>query len=191
MSSSAAAPFGGKASRGIILIGMRGVGKSTIGALVAKQLTCPFFDLDDLALHHLGATSVSSVFELQGETAWRTAEADALKVHFESRARDQRPSILAIGGGAPMNPSCAKLLAWARTDGWKVVLLTAPIDHLVARLQRDRGDRPALTDLPLESELTQLAQERAPTYSMLCDASVDSSGAPKEVAEVVAALRFD
>lgn len=176
---------------------MRGVGKTTVGDLVAKHFNSSFQDLDALALRHLGASSVRDVFHTQGEQIWRDAESAALRKFFQSDALSQQqesrthaPFILAVGGGAPGNPSCMQLLQEARMIGWRVVLMTSPIDVLVKRLSINLGDRASLTEHPLAKELTQLARERAVFYSSLADAEVDGSSDPATVCAAIAALVF-
>ena len=177
---------------------MRGVGKTTVGDLVAKYFNSSFHDLDALALHFLGESSVRDVFQTQGEHIWRDAESAALRKFFQSDALLQpqdsstlSPSILAIGGGAPANPSCIPLIQDARKTGWRIVLMTSPIDVLVKRLSNDLGDRAALTEHPLAEELAQLSRERAVFYSTLADAEVDASSDPAIVCAAIAALAFN
>ena len=74
--------------------------------------------------------------------------------------------------------------------GWRVVLMTSPIDVLVKRLSINLGDRASLTEHPLAKELTQLARERAVFYSSLADAEVDGSSDPATVCAAIAALVF-
>jgi len=179
---------------------MRGVGKTTVGDLVAKHLSSSFHDLDALALHILGASSVRDVFQTQGEHIWRDAESAALTKYFQSSALQQKtshdsrmpaPPILAVGAGAPANPSSLRLIQDARKTGWRIVLMTSPIDVLVKRLSNDLGDRAALTEHPLAEELAQLANERAVFYSTLADAEVDGSSDPAIVCAAIAALAFN
>ena len=101
----------------------------------------------------------------------------------------ERPSY-AVGGGAPANPSCIPLIQDARKTGWRVVLLTSPIDVLVKRLSKDLGDRAALTKHPLAEELAQLSRDRSIFYSTLADAEVDGSSDPAIVCAAIAALTF-
>ncbi len=168
---------------------MRGVGKSTVGVILARTIAAPFHDLDDLVLSRLGATSVKQIFQDCEEHVWREAEVSALKAHLCSVAVAE-PSVLAIGGGAPINPDCAQLLRSARLTGWRIVYLTAPIEVLAERLERDFGDRTMLTDLSLVAELTQQEQQRTTAYVALSDAVVDGSPGPEIVAGRVAALDF-
>lgn len=177
---------------------MRGVGKTTVGDLVAKHFNTSFQDLDALALSHLGASSVRDVFHTQGEQIWRDAESAALRKFFQSDALSQQqesrthaPFILAVGGGAPGNPSCIRLIQDARKTGWRVVLMTSPIDVLVNRLSKDLGDRASLTEHPLADELAQLARERSAFYSSVADAEVDGSSDPVTVCAAIAALIFN
>lgn len=192
---SAAAPL-----RGIVLIGMRGVGKTTVGHLVAKNFKSSFDDLDALSLHFLSASSVRDVFQTQGEQTWREAETAALAKYFQSASRQQNPSqdsrihappILAVGAGAPANLSSLRLLQDARKTGWRIVLMTSPIDVLVKRLSIDLGDRAALTEHPLAEELAQLSRDRSVFYSTLADAEVDASSDPAIVCAAIAALAFN
>ncbi len=177
---------------------MRGVGKSTVGELVAERFNSSFNDLDDLALIHLGASSVCDVFKQRGEAVWRNAESAALKKYFEVSAQGlprvhsqtQGLPVLSVGGGAPSNPSCRQLLIDSRAAGWRTVLLTAPIDLLVQRLTADMGDRAHLTERSLAEELSQLSCERAEFYSTLADAEVDGSADPSTVCDAVVALAF-
>lgn len=179
---------------------MRGVGKTTVGQLVAKYFKSSFDDLDALALHFLGASSVRDVFHTQGEHIWREAETAALAKYFQAAALQQKPSqdsrtyaplILAVGGGAPANPFSMRLLQDARTSGWRIVLMTSPIDVLVKRLSIDLGDRAALTEHPLAEELALLARQRAEFYSTLSDAEVDGSADPAIVCAAITALTFN
>ncbi len=179
---------------------MRGVGKTTVGQLVAKYFKSSFDDLDALSLNYLGASSVRDVFHTQGEQIWREAETAALAKYFQTAGLQQKPSqdsrihtppILAVGGGAPANPSSLRLLQDARKVGWRIVLMTSPIDVLVKRLSIDLGDRAALTEHPLAEELAQLAQERLVFYSTLADAEVDGSSDPAVVCAAIAALAFN
>lgn len=168
---------------------MRGVGKTTIGSLIARTINCAFFDLDALALSELGASSVRQVFHDHDEETWRSAEAKAL-AHFFANAQiqSQGDMVLAVGGGAPGNQVCNRILREAKSAGWRIVLLKAQLDELVRRLSVDMADRSALTSLPLADELAQLSATRSAAYNDLADLEVDGNGDPSTVCDCVIAL---
>ncbi len=165
---------------------MRGVGKTTVGALLAKQLHATFDDLDALVLRAVGALDVQSVFSNSGESAWRAGEAEALRVALAAQPTSKTMRVIAVGAGAPSDPSSHRVLLESRTKGWKVIHIDAPIDVIVKRLSQDLGGRPMLTDLALDEELRTLAQRRAGAYESLADAVVDGSDSPERVALSIA-----
>ncbi|MSR44849.1 MAG: AAA family ATPase [Phycisphaerales bacterium] len=184
MTVSSAAP-----SRGIVLIGMRGVGKTTVGTLLAHRMGIEFIDLDALVLSRLGATSVRAVFEHSAERGWRAAEASALTAFMtDCRGSPATARILAVGGGAPSDAGCFELLQNAKADGWRIVQITADPSVLAARLHANMGDRAALTNLGLLEELTRLTAERQLFYDELSGEKVDGSADPASVVESI--LRF-
>ncbi len=166
---------------------MRGVGKTTVGAFLAQHLHATFDDLDALVLSALGAADVQSVFSSLGESAWRAGEADALRVALTARSSPQPMRVLAVGAGAPSDPTSHRILQESRASGWKVIHLDAPIAVIAMRLSKDLGGRPRLTGLSLDDELRALAQRRASDYASLADAVVDGSSTPECVALSIAA----
>lgn len=172
------------ATQRVLIIGMRGAGKTTVGRLAAMRLKCNFCDLDEAVLADLGATSVCDVFERLGEQAWRAGEARAL----ESLVGTPRESsvIVAVGAGAPEHGQSLDALTRARAIGWLVVWLDASLESLVARIGAALGDRSALTSLAPEDELKTLKSRRDPIYASLADSVVDgSSGSPTSVADAL------
>jgi shikimate kinase len=157
----------------VVLVGLPGVGKSTVGRALAAHLEVPFVDVDDLIAVAAGR-SAAAVLREQGEVALREAEARAL----DDALGRPGPLVLATGGGAVEAASSRALLAGASL----VVLLEAPPDTLLERL--DGGDRPLVAG-PTSSRLAALAAHRAPLYAEVADATVDASGT---VDETVAAL---
>lgn len=156
----------------VVLIGLRGAGKTTVGRLLAAALRRPFLDLDDLALARLGRASVRDVFSALGEPAWREAESLA----FERELRDRRPSVLALGGGAPMVEAIAARLADARAAGdAAVVWLACDAAAAAQRLAADPGDRPSLSGRGITDELEELLRTREPRYRALATHRVDAS----------------
>lgn len=188
----------------VVLIGLRGVGKSTVGPLLARRLSAagagalgvpmrvpmsvpcsvPFWDLDDLVLRRLGATSVRAIFDTSGEATWRAGESDAIDaIHTAPLA----PSVIALGGGAPMVPAIANLLDKARARrAITVVHLACPLATLARRLGAAPGDRSSITGRGVVEELETLSALRTPTYQRLADVTIDADASADEVVERVA-----
>ena len=141
----------------IILIGLRAAGKTTLGRELAEGLQVGFEDLDDLALTQSGATSVSEVFDLSGESAWRRAEQEAFALWLASPS-----AVLACGGGAPCIP---EVRASMQGSGACVVYLRAGVDALVTRRESQDQDRPALFGAGgLREEVVRTYTERDPIF---------------------------
>ena len=140
-------------SRPIVLIGLMGAGKSTVGRRLAKKLGLAFIDSDDEIEKAAGCT-IEDIFELYGEAAFRQGEKRVME-----RLLDEPPMVLATGGGAFMNADIrTKVLAKGTT-----VWLKAGLEALFERTSR-RGGRPLLnTDDPRKT-LEKLINERYPVY---------------------------
>lgn len=166
----------------ITLVGYRGVGKSTIAALLAGRLGCGWCDADAILEQRLGTTIATLVRE-RGEPAFRDAEAAVLRDLLDTEA-----GVLASGGGVVLRAENRDLI---RRRGRPVAWLTAPADVIRARLAADplTGDRrPALAgDDPL-AEVDAALAIREPLYRAVADATFDTALAdPAEVAEGIAA----
>lgn len=165
-------------ARSIVLVGMMGAGKSSIGRRLATRLTIPFIDADT-EIEKAAGMSIPDIFATRGEPDFRAGEARVI-----ARLLDSGPQVLATGGGAFMNPETRAGIAAKGVTVW----LNADLDTLMRRLKR-RHDRPLLhTDDPAET-LRQLIDARYPIYS-LADFTVQSREVPhdKIVEEIVAAL---
>ena len=159
-----------------VLIGLPGVGKSTVGRQLAAKLAVPFADSDDL-VEQLAGRSVADIFGQDGEPAFRRLEAGAI-----GQALAGFDGVLALGGGAV---GTAEVRQGLLASPAPVLLLTASLDDLLARVGRTRH-RPLLVDDPA-ARLAELAATREPLYRQLASASCDTSGRP--VAAVVAELQ--
>ena len=159
----------------VVLIGLPGTGKSSVGTQLAHRLGLPFADSDELITHQTGR-SVADIFAGQGETAFRELEADMI-----AEALAGFGGVLALGGGAVTTGSVRDdLLA----SGVPVVLLTAPLNALADRLAAAEP-RPLLAgDVP--ARLAELAAVREPLYRAVATATVDTGG--RSVDEVAADL---
>jgi len=170
--------------RHIVFIGLRGSGKSTAAAALAKILGVEFVDLDDRTLQVLGAESVRHAFREFGEHTFREAECDAMVEVLRGT-----PSVVALGGGTPTAPGAATALEAERAAGRAVVVfLDPPIETLEARLSHDPGDRPSITGVGVVDEIRRLAVIRRPLYAALADLVVEETVDACVIAERIARL---
>ncbi|QKK09395.1 MAG: hypothetical protein HND58_15335 [Planctomycetota bacterium] len=108
----------------LLLIGLRGSGKSTLGRLVAERLVADglvaaFSDLDDAVLARLGHATVAEAWNTLGEPAFRTAETACLRERVPAALDDGTPQVVvALGGGTPTAPGAAELLGERGSAGW-------------------------------------------------------------------------
>lgn len=169
-------------NRTIILIGLRGSGKTTLGRQLAIELRMPFVDLDDHTPGELGESDVRTAFSRFGEAAFRRAERAALE-----RVLGERPCVLALGGGTPTAPGAAELLDQASRGGAAVVYLRATAATLRARLERmDNTHRPSLTGAGVLNEIDVVLAARDGLYRSLARYTVECDGlsAERMMAEV-------
>lgn len=170
----------------LVLIGLRGSGKSVVGRLVASRLGRPLVDLDEITPGLLGARSVAEAWAGRGEPAFREAEARALADALRSDGR-----VLALGGGTPTAPGAADLLRAQRGAGRaRIVYLAAGAATLRDRLAgADNAHRPSLTGGDLLAEIETVLLRRDPLYRGLADHIVPTDeGTPEQIAERIAAL---
>ena len=163
----------------IVLVGMMGAGKSSIGRRLAARLGIPFSDAD-AEIEQAAGMSIADIFEAHGEPSFRSGEARVI-----ARLLEHGPQVLATGGGAFMNPQTRANIHRTGISVW----LKAEIDVLARRLRR-RSDRPLLkTDDPTAT-LTNLLAARNPIYGE-ANLTVVSRDVPHEVIveEIVKALR--
>ena len=167
---------------GLVLIGYRGTGKSTIGRIVAERTQCPFADAD-VELERALGQSVRSVFETQGEVEFRRHETTIL--HQLTALPGLRGGVLATGGGAILAETNRAAIARFGLVVW----LTAEPDLLARRLASSRqalADRPALTAAGTLEEVATVLLDRTPLYRAVADIEVVSGGrAVHEVADSV------
>src|SRR5215831_318416 len=104
----------------IVLIGLRGSGKTTIGRALGAALALPFVDLDELTAKAMGARTVGEAFRSGGQAAFRAAEARALR-----EALLKRDQVLALGGGTPTAPGAADAMCAAQRGGARLIYLRA------------------------------------------------------------------
>lgn len=164
---------------GLVLVGYRGTGKSTIGRVVAERAGCPFADADAEFERAVGRP-IRVVFAEEGEGGFRLREAALLESLVD--APELAGGVLATGGGAVLAESNRRAL---RRFGL-VVWLTADAETLARRLANSRNplaDRPALTAAGTVGEVAAVLEARLPVYRAAADVEVASAG--RSVGEVV------
>src|ERR1700733_4966331 len=165
--------------RSIVLVGMMGVGKSSVGRRLAVRLSIPFVDADS-EIETAAKMTIPEIFARHGEPYFRSGEARVI-----ARLLEGGPQVLATGGGAFMNADTRALIRQKGVSVW----LHADLEVLLRRTSKRRSDRPLLqTDDPSET-LRALLAEREPVYA-LADLTVQSRDVPHEaiVADVMTAL---
>ena len=184
MSASASAPQDAEITaalgmRSVVLVGMMGAGKSTIGRRLSLRLGLPFIDADtEIEVAHAGMT-IPEIFERHGEPYFRDGEARVI-----SRLLDNGPGVLATGGGAFMREETRNRIRDKAISIW----LKADAEIIMRRVKR-RADRPLLQTADPEATVGRLISEREPTYQH-ADLMVWSRDVPHEkiVDECIEAL---
>ncbi len=164
--------------RSIVLVGMMGAGKSSVGRRLANRLGLRFVDADS-EIEAAAGMSIADIFAAHGEAYFRSGEARVI-----ARLLDGGPQVMATGGGAVMNPDTRVAIRARGVSIW----LDAEYEVLLRRVRR-RTDRPMLkTNDPAET-LRHLLAERKPVYAQ-ADVILRSRDAPHEtiVNEGLAAL---
>jgi shikimate kinase len=164
--------------RSVVLVGLMGAGKSTLGRRLAARLGFPFRDADQEIEAAAGMT-ISDIFAVHGEPYFRDGERRVI-----GRLLQDGPMVLATGGGAFMNAETRSRVAQHAISVW----LRADLDVLMRRV-RKRATRPLLQDPDPETVMRNLMEARHPVYA-LADLTVESREVPQDrvVADVVEAL---
>ena len=158
----------GLGGRSIVLIGLMGAGKSTVGRRLAARLDLPFKDAD-AEIEAAAGMSISDIFAIHGEPDFREGERRVI-----GRLLQEGPLVLATGGGAFMNADTRAQIATTGISIW----LKAELEVLMRRL-RKRSNRPLLQTPDPESTLRQLMDVRQPVYA-LADVTVESRETPHD-----------
>jgi len=149
--------------RPIVLVGLMGVGKTTVGRRLARRLGWPFHDAD----HEIEASagrSVSEIFADFGETAFREGERKVIARFLEAR----QPMVLALGGGAFVSEETREMVKANALSIW----LRADLDTLMERVSR-RNTRPLLKTEDPRAVMERLMRERAAFYAE-ADLAIDT-----------------
>jgi shikimate kinase len=165
-------------ARSVVLVGMMGAGKSTIGRRLSARLRLPFLDAD-AEIEAAAGMSIPDIFESRGEPDFRDGEARVI-----ARLLDSGPAVLATGGGAFMRKETRDRIRDKAVSIW----LKADADTILRRVKR-RSDRPLLRTADPESTVGRLISEREPVYQQ-ADLTIWSRDVPHEkiVDECIEAL---
>ena len=148
----------------VVLVGMPGAGKTTVGRRVAYRLGVDFLDADDAVERRAGRT-VREIFNADGEAAFRAVEAAVIAEVFDSFT-----GVFALGGGALLDDGTRRRLSGLAAGGTVVTLLTASLPVLQRRVG-DGARRPLLAG-DVEGRLATLAQERADLFAEVATLTV-------------------
>jgi len=168
-------------TRSVVLVGMMGAGKSTIGRRLASRLGLPFLDADtEIELAHAGMT-IPEIFAAHGEPYFRDGEARVI-----ARLLDNGPAVLATGGGAFLREETRNRIRDKAVSIW----LKAEADIIMRRVKR-RADRPLLKTADPAATVERLIGEREPFYQH-ADLMIWSRDVPHEkiVDECIEALHL-
>lgn len=157
------------AGRPLVLVGMMGAGKTTVGRRLANQLGRSFFDSDD-EIEKAAQMSIPEIFEQRGEPEFRAGETRVI-----ARVLKDRDIVLATGGGAFVNPETRELVKAGAVSVW----IRADFDLLFARVSR-RSNRPLLKTANPRATLHKLIEDRYPIYAE-ADVTVISRDVPQDV----------
>src|SRR5450631_1145649 len=165
-------------TRSVVLVGMMGVGKSTIGRRLAARLRLPFVDAD-AEIEAAAGMSIPDIFEAHGEPHFRDGEARVI-----ARLLDSGPAVIATGGGAFMREETRGRIRTKAVSIW----LKADADIIMKRVKR-RADRPLLQTADPAATVERLIGEREPVYQH-ADLTISSRDVPHEkiVEECIDAL---
>jgi len=164
--------------RPVVLVGMMGAGKTTVGRRLASRLGRQFIDSDE-EIERAAQMTIPEIFEQRGEAEFRAGEMRVI-----ARLLKENDLVLATGGGAFVNPETRALVRAGAVSVW----LKADIDILFERVSR-RSNRPLLKTADPRATLEKLIAERYPIYAQ-ADVTVISRDVPQDnvAGDVVAAL---
>ncbi len=165
--------------RTIVLVGMMGAGKTSVGKRLAESLSLPFFDADEEIERAAGCT-IAEIFEQRGEAEFREGERRVI-----ARLLDQPPHVLATGGGAFVNPETRELVSRKAVSVW----LKASPEVLARRVAR-KNTRPLLHGQNPREVLDALLEKREAAYGQ-ADLIIDSGEGPHQatVDAIITALQ--
>lgn len=165
--------------RSIVLVGLMGAGKTSVGRRLAQRLDLPFVDTDTEIERAAGKT-IPEIFADHGEDEFRSGEKRVI-----ARLLEEGPQVLATGGGAYMDAETRENITAAGVSVW----LSAGVDLLEKRVKR-RSNRPLLAQGNVRETLSDLIEIRYPVYAQ-ADIEVESRDVPHQriVSAIIAKLK--
>jgi len=164
-----------RSGNNIVLVGLMGAGKSTVGRELASVLGFSFIDTDDELEHRMGV-SISTIFDVEGEDGFRIRETKVI-----ADMEDQKNAVISTGGGAVLrkeNRDCLK-------NCGTVVYLSATVETLYNRTKNSKK-RPLLQGMEAKKTITQLLSDRNDLYMEVADIVVETGNhTPKEMAKTI------
>ena len=167
-----------KLDKTLVLVGMMGAGKTSVGRRLAGILGVPFRDAD-VEIESAAGCTINEIFERYGEPAFRSGERKVI-----ARLLTDPPHVLAAGGGAFIDEETRQRIKEHAVSIW----LRAPLDLLIQRVLR-KDTRPLLRNTDSKATLERLLREREPIYAE-ADLVIESDEGPHDVVvkRIVAAL---
>jgi len=167
-----------KLEKTLVLVGMMGAGKTSVGRRLASVLGVPFRDAD-VEIETAAGCTINDIFERFGEPAFRSGERKVI-----ARLLSDPPHVLAAGGGAFVDAETRERIKEKAVSVW----LRAPLDLLIQRVMR-KDTRPLLRNTDSRATLERLLREREPIYAQ-ADIIVESDEGPHDVVvkRIIAAL---
>lgn len=167
--------------KNIVIVGITGVGKTTIGKFLAEKLNKQFIDLDKYIELACGV-DIPTIFELEGEQGFRERETESLKQVIANNDN----YVLSLGGGCVIKPENRYLISRQKN---LVVQLIADIETLVERLSKSPGKRPLLQNQDLKTKIEKIYTDRREFYDTVSDIIINTSTLkPYQVIEQVEKL---
>ena len=171
------------ATPNVLLGGLRGSGKSTIGPRLAEALEHQFIDLDLVTLWRLRCATVAEAWRELGVPRFRAAEVEGLAAALRSPER-----VIAAGGGTPTAPGAPELIRTHQQHGDVVVFyLRGDPETLRSRLAGSENDdnRPSLTGADAIEEIDEVFRSRDPLYRDLADEVIPIAGSAADIVGVI------
>ncbi len=166
----------------VTLIGMKHCGKTTLGKALAARWNCPFYDVDRMieerhACQSGSALGVREIYSTEGEGRFQELETYVVCQLHLSLSREQKPTVIAVGGRTALNQQVDELLA----DLGLIVYLEVSAEELFARVMRT-GLPAFLDEKDPAKHFRELYRQRAPQYRRLANLTVDLDGLDPEAA---------
>ena len=162
----------------IILIGITGVGKTTIGKYLSEYIHSEFIDLDKSIEQRCGV-NIPTIFEIEGESGFRLRETAELKYILTTKSE----IVLSVGGGCILSNENRILMTRENTF---IIQLLADIEVLIERLSKSIAQRPLFHKVDIEAKVRELYKDRQELYDSISDIKINTSFLkPKQVVESI------